>query len=103
MRIPQNDESARSSFESQRPPALSRPTEQEKPSLASLGLVGAPSRRGVFSDDGLFGEEEKFLEDEREDSDANEKAEEDDVHEAAPGDLGLAEAIDGLTADIERL
>ncbi|TKA71725.1 hypothetical protein B0A49_05731 [Cryomyces minteri] len=103
IRGPQNDESTRSSFESQMPPAFSRPTEREKPSLASLGLVGAPSRRGVFSDDGLFGEEEKFLEDEREDSDANEKVEEDDVHEAAPGDLGLAEAIDGLTADIERL
>ncbi|KAH8731103.1 intermediate filament protein-like protein [Phaeosphaeriaceae sp. PMI808] len=75
---------------------------REKPSIASLGLVGEPKTRGVFNDD-LFGDEEKFLEDELEDPVAKNKAEDDEIHEAAPGDLGLAEAIDALTADIERL
>ncbi|KAF2637112.1 hypothetical protein P280DRAFT_408271 [Massarina eburnea CBS 473.64] len=72
-----------------------------KPSIASLGLVGEQRTRGVFKDD-LFGEEEKFLEDEVEDA-GHDRAEEDAIHEAAPGDLGLAEAIDALTSDIERL
>ncbi|KAL1607673.1 tRNA (guanine-N(7)-)-methyltransferase (tRNA(m7G46)-methyltransferase) [Paraconiothyrium brasiliense] len=71
-----------------------------KPSIASLGLVGEPRTRGVFNDD-LFGDEEKFLEDEIEDP--HRAAEDEEIHEAAPGDLGLAEAIDALTADIERL
>lgn len=73
-----------------------------KPSIASLGLVGEPRTRGVFNDD-LFGDEEKFLEDELEDPMPSKKADDEEIHEAAPGDLGLAEAIDGLTADIERL
>jgi sorting nexin-25 len=73
-----------------------------KPSIASLGLVGEPKTRGVFNDD-LFGDEEKFLEDEVEDPISKNQAEDDEIHEAAPGDLGLAEAIDALTAEIERL
>jgi sorting nexin-25 len=72
-----------------------------KPSIASLGLVGEPKTRGVFNDD-LFGDEEKFLEDEVDDPIPKNLAD-DEIHEAAPGDLGLAEAIDALTADIERL
>jgi sorting nexin-25 len=78
--------------------------DKEVPSIASLGLVGEPKTRGVFNDD-LFGDEEKFLEDELEEATVyEEKIEgEDEIHEAAPGDLGLAEAIDALTADIERL
>lgn len=78
--------------------------EQEKPSLASLGLVSAASRIGVFVDNDLFGDEDRFLSDERSDSDG--KGNDDDadaVHEAAPGDLGLAEAITVLTNDIDRL
>lgn len=75
---------------------------RDRPSIASLGLVGAPKTRGVFNDD-LFGDEEKFLEDEIEDPLPKNKAEDEEIHEAAPGDLGLAEAIDALTADIERL
>ena len=75
---------------------------RSKPSIASLGLVGAPSSIGVFADD-LFGEEEKFAEDEKEDSDLDDKPIEDDIHEAAPGDLGLTEAIGALNADIDRL
>jgi sorting nexin-25 len=71
-----------------------------RPSIASLGLVGEHRTRGVFNDD-LFGDEEKFLEDEIDDP--HRATEEEEIHEAAPGDLGLAEAIDALTADIERL
>jgi sorting nexin-25 len=74
----------------------------DKPSIASLGLVGEPKTRGVFNDD-IFGDEEKFLEDEIEDPVPKNNAEDDEIHEAAPGDLGLAEAIDALTAEIERL
>jgi sorting nexin-25 len=74
-----------------------------KPSIASLGLVGEPRTRGVFKDD-LFGDEQKFLEDEVEDTGGNhDKSDVDEIHEAAPGDLGLAEAIDTLTSEIERL
>jgi sorting nexin-25 len=51
----------------------------------------------------LFGDEEKFLEDEVDDPEPKHKTDDDEIHEAAPGDLGLAEAIDTLTADIERL
>ncbi|ORX99036.1 PXA domain-domain-containing protein [Clohesyomyces aquaticus] len=76
--------------------------ERDRPSIASLGLVGEPKTRGVFNDD-LFGEdEEKFIEDELEETN-NDKDGDEEIHEAAPGDLGLAEAIDALTADIERL
>jgi sorting nexin-25 len=76
----------------------------EKPNLASLGLVNTSSRIGVFTDDDLFGDEEKFLSDEHDDpEDGKERDEADEVHEAAPGDLGLAEAIAALTTDIDRL
>ncbi|KAF2271413.1 intermediate filament protein-like protein [Westerdykella ornata] len=83
-------------------PAKMQKKDKDVPSIASLGLVGEPKTRGVFDDD-LFGEEEKFLEDELEESSPETNPEEDEIHEAAPGDLGLAEAIDRLTAEIERL
>ncbi|KIW52870.1 hypothetical protein PV05_08483 [Exophiala xenobiotica] len=76
-----------------------------KPSLATLGLVNTASRIGVFSDNDLFPDEEKFIEDEYVDKvdGKDDEVGEDEIHEAAPGDLGLAEAITALTNDIERL
>ncbi|CZS89899.1 hypothetical protein WAI453_002884 [Rhynchosporium graminicola] len=83
---------------------LNHSEKAEKPSIASLGLVNTSSRIGVFTDDDLFGDEEKFMSDEHEDpEDDRDKDDDDEVHEAAPGDLGLAEAITALTTDIDRL
>ncbi|KAI9800366.1 MAG: hypothetical protein M1825_004136 [Sarcosagium campestre] len=79
-----------------------------KPSITSLGLVGSSSSRsGVFADDDLFPEDRRFLEDEFEDP-GREGTDEgrglrEAIHQAAPGDLGLSEAVAALTADIERL
>ncbi|KAF3761340.1 hypothetical protein M406DRAFT_94615 [Cryphonectria parasitica EP155] len=78
--------------------------EPERPSLSSLGLVSAASRIGVFVDDDLFGDEDRYLSDEPDDADSPSKKDDmDDIHEAAPGDLGLAEAITALTNDIDKL
>ena len=79
--------------------------EKAKPSLATLGLVNPSSRIGVFSDDDLFPDEKQFLEDEYADPEtpAQEGVSDDEIHEAAPGDLGLTEAISSLTKDIEKL
>ena len=77
--------------------------ERMKPSIASLGLVDQPSRLGVFDDD-LFPDQQKFIEDEYDDPEGTpDKDPDDEVHEAAPGDLGLTEAIEALTTDIEKL
>ncbi|KAG0649566.1 RNA methyltransferase [Hyphodiscus hymeniophilus] len=76
----------------------------EKPNLASLGLVNTSSRIGVFTDDDLFPDEEKFISDEHDDPDDGKEPDvEEDIHEAAPGDLGLVEAITALTVDVDRL
>ncbi|EZF30688.1 hypothetical protein H101_05681 [Trichophyton interdigitale H6] len=79
--------------------------EKGKPSISSLGLVNTSSRIGVFTDDDLFPDQEKFIEDEYADPDVPEPdiPIEEEIHEAAPGDLGLTEAISALTADIEKL
>ncbi|KAI0429623.1 PXA domain-containing protein [Xylaria sp. FL1042] len=97
-----DNESIRGSVDVQRPLASGK--DIDKPSLASLGLVSAASRIGVFMDDDLFNDEEKLLSDEQDDNDVEQHTDvEDEVHEAAPGDLGLAEAITILTNDIDRL
>jgi sorting nexin-25 len=102
-KLPQDNDSMRSSMELPQHSSDASHSRRGKPSIASLGLLGTPGRRGFFDDD-LFSEEQpKFLEDERDDSDVSEKADEDTIHEAAPGDLGLAEAIDALTLDVEKL
>ncbi|KAI0997913.1 hypothetical protein K3495_g10277 [Podosphaera aphanis] len=83
---------------------LERPTEKpQKPNISSLGLVNVSSRIGVFTDDDLFQDEERFISDEHDDPEDTQPEREDEVHEAAPGDLGLAEEIAALTVDIERL
>ncbi|KAH7385696.1 PXA domain-containing protein [Pyrenochaeta sp. MPI-SDFR-AT-0127] len=106
LNSPRDNDSMRGSVDLPRAssprPDLQQRKDSIKPSIASLGLVGEPRTRGVFNDE-LFGDEEKFLEDEIEDPVSRNRTEDDEIHEAAPGDLGLAEAIDTLTADIERL
>lgn len=98
-------ETPRSSEDSTRPETSNNGKDRGRPNLASLGLVNTSSRIGVFTDNDLFDDEEKFLEDEHADSDevVDENTPEDEIHEAAPGDLGLAEAISALTVDIERM
>ncbi|KAL8243781.1 hypothetical protein R6Q59_010039 [Mikania micrantha] len=79
-------------------------TERARPSIATLGLVNTSSRIGVFTDNDLFPDEERFAEDEYADPEPeHDDVSDPDIHEAAPGDLGLTEAIKALSMDIERL
>ncbi|KAL8698311.1 MAG: hypothetical protein Q9201_006640 [Fulgogasparrea decipioides] len=98
-------DSPRSSGELLSVESSSSDKERQRPSIASLGLVSTSSRIGVFADNDLFGDEEKFSEDEHVSSEdqADQKPLDEEIHQAEPGDLGLAEAISALTADIERL
>jgi sorting nexin-25 len=96
--------STRTSVDLPRNPQVQSSKDVDKPSLASLGLVSAASRIGVFVDNDLFADEDRFLSDEKEeDGDEVNRDDIDEVHQAAPGDLGLAEAISVLTNDIDRL
>jgi sorting nexin-25 len=78
------------------------------PSLSSLGLLGGgQSSGGVFKED-LFPEEHEdvaqSLDDDYQEVDKpNPEDSDEEIHQAAPGDLGLAEAIVALTYDIEKL
>ncbi|KAL8893873.1 MAG: hypothetical protein Q9192_004839, partial [Flavoplaca navasiana] len=102
---PKAPESPRSSGEFLRVESGFSDKDKQRPSIASLGLVNTSSRIGVFTDNDLFGDEEKFSEDEHVSSEGQTdgKPVEEEIHEAKPGDLGLAEAISALTADIDRL
>jgi len=83
--------------------SIAQALERERPSLDSLGLLGSVQRSSVFLKGDLFGEDEKLWED---DVDANEPArneEYDNIQEAAPGDLGLAEVVQSLSLDIAKL
>ncbi|KAH8598768.1 PXA domain-containing protein [Bisporella sp. PMI_857] len=101
---PNGKSSTRSSIDHKRLDLFGRDIEKDRPSIASLGLVNTSSRIGVFTDDDLFGDEQKFIADEHDDPENEKQPDvEDEVHEAAPGDLGLAEAITTLTTDIDRL
>ena len=78
--------------------------EKLRPSIASLGLVNKAGRIGVFTDNDLFEDQEKFIEDEYADSGKESEGDPaEEIHEAEPGDLGLAEVIATLNADIEKL
>lgn len=81
-----------------------RTDDKTKPSIASLGLIDSETpRQGVFDDD-LFPDQQKFIEDEYEEpAETDTKDPADEVHEAAPGDLGLTEAIEALTTEIDKL
>ncbi|PWW76002.1 hypothetical protein C7212DRAFT_357860 [Tuber magnatum] len=85
-------------------------TKAKPPSISSLGLVGAGSSGGVFADDELFPDEAAVVDchssgEEAEDKDGigGGSGSDDEIRQAAPGDLGLAEAIAALTFDIEKL
>lgn len=84
------------------PQRVASPGSTDKPSLSSLGLLGTSSQRTVFDKDDLFGEAEKLWEDATEDTDGGLKPD-DQIREAAPGDLGLAEVVQSLTLDINKL
>ncbi|KAF2862735.1 hypothetical protein K470DRAFT_212335 [Piedraia hortae CBS 480.64] len=98
-----NQQAQRRSLDQPRSSLRDQTSQTNKPSLSSLGLVGAPSTRGVFVDDLFADEAERFAEDEREQSDGEGSMGIGDVREADPGDLGLTEAIDALSAEIEKL
>lgn len=74
-----------------------------RPDLASLGLVTGRSY-GVFAEDLFVDEQQQFREDETEAIEENKSADlHDDIKEAAPGDLGLSEAIHALNTQIDKL
>lgn len=98
-----DNDSTRGSIDIPHPGPSASGKEIDKPSLSSLGLVSAASRIGVFEDNDLFNDEDKLLGEDQEELNDEQGNIEDEVHQAAPGDLGLAEAITLLTNDIDRL
>ncbi|KAK6344518.1 Intermediate filament protein [Orbilia brochopaga] len=106
---PMTPESGRSSGEISRHASLQpiypkRTSSRKANSLAALGLVNDAAPKAVFADEEIFAEETaKALEDQGFSSDPTSDYDDAEVHEAAPGDLGLAEAISELTASINKL
>lgn len=98
---PRDTDSPRGSLDFLRPDG----GEKNRPSIASLGLVNTSGRIGVFADNDLFPDEEKFIEDEYADPDESDDKKDpaEEIHQADPGDLGLAEAVSALAADIDKL
>jgi len=104
-----SDQSQRSSLDSTRErPEAKKDKKKSKlppPSLSSLGLLGEQPSGGVFKED-LFPEENprvaESLDYTQVDKTVHDNTD-DEIHQAAPGDLGLAEAIVALTYDIEKL
>lgn len=79
------------------------------PSISSLGLINSNTKDAVFADE-LFPDEDATADyaSSGGENDDNEglyeiNGSEEEIHQAAPGDLGLAEAISTLTFDIEKL
>lgn len=79
------------------------------PSISSLGLINSNTKDAVFADE-LFPDEDATADyaSSGGENDDNEglyeiNGSEEEIHQAAPGDLGLAEAIFTLTFDIEKL
>lgn len=109
------DPSPRSSMDSTRdrhfiPEGRATPQKGSKlkpPSLSSLGLVGSQPSGSVFKED-LFPEEHPEVSDTLDNGyldvgRASGDNSDEEIHQAAPGDLGLAEAVVTLTYDIEKL
>ena len=104
-----SDQSQRSSLDSTRERPESKKGKKSKlppPSLSSLGLLGTQPSGGVFKED-LFPEENpevaESLDYTQVDKTILDDNSDDEIHQAAPGDLGLAEAIVALTYGIEKL
>ncbi|KAK6511908.1 Intermediate filament protein [Arthrobotrys musiformis] len=102
-------DSGRSSGEISRPASTQpiypkRISSKKATSLATLGLVNDFASKSVFAGEEIFAEENaKALEDQGFSSDPASDYEDAEVHEAAPGDLGLAEAISDLNSSINKL
>ncbi|CCX13120.1 PXA domain-containing protein [Pyronema domesticum] len=97
--------SPRSSMDSPRP-VLEQNFKKGPPSLASLGLVGGAHSDSVFKEE-LFPEDNPDLSEALDgdyleiENHPHKDNSDDEIHQAAPGDLNLAEAIAALTYDIE--
>jgi len=83
--------------------SISQALEREKPSLDSLGLLGTTARSSVFLNGDLFGEDEKLWEEDGALPNNSENEDINAIQEAAPGDLGLAELVQSLSLDINKL
>lgn len=88
---------------------LKEKAKTKAPSISSLGLINSNTKDAVFADE-LFPDEDATADyaSSGGGDDDNEglyeiNGSEEEIHQAAPGDLGLAEAISVLTFDIEKL